>query len=159
MQHRDDAEVGDGAIGICSLAMNAVDVDRLLEVAWDYSQRALAPRRLSNRTRVGAAVWAENSQIFGGCNLQQRFHSHDVHAELNAISTMVAEGQQRLLAIAVVAEASDIAPCGSCLDWILQLGGDECLVIWQEPGADVKSRRAVELMPFHPDYELGPGPR
>jgi cytidine deaminase len=130
-----------------------VQVERLLELAWTYRERALVPRRASLRTRVGAAALADDGTTYGGCNVQQRFHSHDVHAELNAITTMIAEGRERLLAIAVVAELWDIAPCGSCLDWILQLGGDDCLVVWQRKlGGAVERHSAVEMMPFHPGY-------
>lgn len=123
-----------------------------------YRERALVPRRSSLRTRVGAAALAEDASIYGGCNVQQRFHAQDVHAEVNAITTMIAEGRHRLLAIAVVADLEDLAPCGSCLDWILQVGGDDCLVAWQtHPAGGIATRRAVDMMPFHPPYGKSDG--
>lgn len=139
--------------------MANVDVERLIDVAWTYWERALVPRRVSQRTRVGAAALAEDGTTYGGCNVQQRFHAQDIHAEVNAITTMVAEGRQRLVAIAVVSEAADVSPCGSCLDWILQIGGNECLVAWQQSrGGPVEVRTAGEMMPFHPPYEGIEGP-
>lgn len=102
---------------------------------------------------MGAAVLAPDGSIYGGCNVQQRFHAHDVHAEVNAITTMVAEGRHELSVIALVSDLPDLAPCGSCLDWILQLGGDDCLVVWQtaRDGA-ITRQRAGDLMPHHPTY-------
>lgn len=141
--------------------MSPADVERLLEVAWTYWRRALVPRLVSKRTRIGAAALAADGTTYGGCNVQQRFHSHDIHAEVNAITTMIAEGREQLVAIAVVSELEDITPCGSCLDWILQIGGDECLVAWQRTrGGEMETRRAREMMPFHPSYggsEAPPG--
>lgn len=134
------------------MAMPDIDLERLLDVAWTYSERAL----ISRKTRVGAAALASDGSVYGGCNVQQRFHSNDIHAEVNAISTMIAEGRTHLVAVAVVAEAEGHTPCGSCLDWILEIGGDECLVVWQGPrkGA-VTSKRAGDLMPHHPPYHYG----
>lgn len=131
-------------------------LERLLEVAWAYRDRAYVPREGSQRMRVGAAALADDGTMYGGCNVQQRFHAQYVHAELNALTSMVAEGRQRLTGIAVVCDDQDLAPCGSCLDWILELGGDDCAVAWQRtPGGTVERRRAIEMMPFHPPYSRG----
>lgn len=133
--------------------MTGVDVGALLQVAWTYRDRGLVLRQ----TAVGAAALADDGTTYGGCNVQQRFHSHDIHAEVNAISTLIAEGRRDLVAIAVVAERDDMGPCGSCLDWILEIGGDECLVVWQcgRDGA-VITKHARDLMPFHPSYSSLP---
>lgn len=133
--------------------MADLDLDQLLATAWTYWERGFVPRRSSQRTRVGAAAHASDGTTYGGCNVQQRFHAYVVHAELNAITTMIAEGRHELAAIAVVSEHDDLTPCGNCLDWIIQLGGDDCLVAWQrERDGAVETRRAAEMMPFHPPY-------
>jgi cytidine deaminase len=130
--------------------MADIDVSTLLRIAWTYRERAL----ISGRTRVGAAALAADGTVYGGCNVQHRFRSGDVHAEVNAITTMLAEGRRRLAAVAVVAECEGLAPCGGCLDWILQVGGNDCVVVWQGRADGPTHRRpAVELMPFHPPYE------
>ncbi|MDQ4124219.1 MAG: hypothetical protein M3134_01280 [Actinomycetota bacterium] len=133
--------------------MPDTDLERLLECAWVYCERAWVPRVNSQRTRVGAAVQADDGTRYGGCNVQQRFHAHDVHAEVNALTTMVAEGRHRLVTLALASDVNDLSPCGSCLDWILQLGGDDCVVAWQSVrGGPVTTRRAGDMMPFHPPY-------
>lgn len=129
--------------------MQLADIERLAAIAWQYRDRAL----VLGRTRVGAAAMAGDGSIYGGCNIQHRFRTHDVHAEVAAITTMVAAGRRHLSAIIVVSDFKGLTPCGSCLDWILQLGGDDCFVAWQgAQGEEILSRRAVELMPFHPPY-------
>lgn len=129
------------------------ETERLLETAWEYSTRAMISRPGSRCTCVGAAVLAEDGTIYGGCSAQQRFHASDVHAEVNAIGTMIAEGRRELSAIAVVAEMEGIAPCGACLDWILELGGEGCLVVTQcERDGSTATRRAGDMLPFHPPY-------
>lgn len=129
--------------------MPQINLELLATVAWRYRDRALT----LGRTRVGAAVLAADGAVFGGCNVQHRFRSQDVHAEVTAITSMVAAGQSTLSAIVVVSEFHGLTPCGGCLDWILQLGGDDCVVAWQQArDAAIISRRALDLMPFHPPY-------
>ena len=54
-------------------------------------------------------------------------------------------------AILVAAEREQFTPCGSCMDWIFEIGDDTCLVITEkvigEPAAEYLAR---ELMPHYP---------
>ena len=101
--------------------------------------------------KVGAAVHGVDDAIYAGCNVEQVFRSRDVHAEVNAITTMISQGCKRCDMILVVAERERFTPCGGCLDWIFQHGGPECLVGFQSrPQADISVYRAAELMPFYP---------
>jgi cytidine deaminase len=72
-------------------------------------------------TRVGCAALVDNGQVFSGCNTEHRFRSHDIHAEVNAISTLVANDGTLLSAVLIAAERDRFTPYGSCLDWILRL--------------------------------------
>jgi cytidine deaminase len=124
-----------------------LDLRRLLDVAWRYRQRAF----VIGPTKVGAAVLTRQGLIFGGCNVEHRFRCHDVHAEVNAISSMVAEGHSDLVAIAVVAERERFTPCGGCLDWIVQFGDATSLVARQsQEGGEIVSYTARDLMPHYP---------
>lgn len=119
----------------------------LSEAAWSVRRNA----RLHGRTSVGCAVLSDTGQIFVGCNIEHRFRSHDIHAEVNAISTLVAAGGRRLRAILIAAERDRFTPCGSCLDWIFELGGEDCLVLSeQSPGQPAHCHLAQDLMPFYP---------
>jgi cytidine deaminase len=93
-------------------------------------------------TKVGCAVLPDDGRIFAVCNVEHRFPSHDVHAEVNAITTMVAGGagrdhqrqRGRILAVVVVAERDQFTPCGACMDWILQFC-DACVVAFPALGS------------------------
>ena len=86
-----------------------------------------------------------------GCNVEHRFRSHDVHAEVNTITNMVSSGCERLGAILIAAERDRFTPCGACLDWIFEFGGEACLVAYQgQPEGKVVELTAGQLMPYYP---------
>src|SRR5580692_2283818 len=96
----------------------------LADRAWEVRECAF----VYGETKVGCAVLADDGRIFVGCNVEHRFRSHDVHAEVNAISSMVAGGSARVRAIVVAAKREFFVPCGACMDWIMQFGVGECIV-------------------------------
>jgi cytidine deaminase len=125
-------------------------------VNWDIlSDRAWSVRDnsyLIGTTSVGAALIANNGDIFTGCNVEHRYRILDVHAEVNAITNMVTYGHKSFYAILVVAERKRFTPCGSCLDWIIQFGSLECLVGYQTgKDSNVIVHTAHELMPYYPE--------
>jgi len=114
--------------------------------AWNYRKNA----RILGKTKVGAAV-ISSREIFGGCNIEHKFRSHDIHAEISAISAMISSGHQKLDAILVVAERTKFTPCGGCLDWIFEFGGPKCLVGYQtKKDGKITIFKAGELMPHYP---------
>lgn len=116
--------------------------------AWEARENAF----ILGKTKVGAALLTDRGQIYTGCNVEQTFRSHDIHAEVNAIGNMIAgSGNDTILAILVVAERNLFTPCGSCMDWIIQFGGGDVLIGFQKiPGGQVQAYRASELMPYYP---------
>jgi len=84
-----------------------------------------------------------------GCNVEHRYRSHDVHAEVNALTSMVATSGSRAVAVLIAAERDRFTPCRSCLDWIFELGEHACLVAFQpRPGVKIDALRAGERMPY-----------
>ncbi len=130
--------------------MNPSDFQWVLlgEAAWRVREQA----RILGKTKVGAAVLAGDSRIHVGCNVEHRFRAHDVHAEVNALSTLVAAGDgYPAIAIVIAAERERFTPCGCCMDWIFELGGPGCLVAFQgQPDGPMEVLRADELMPHYP---------
>ena len=121
--------------------------DELIQEAWVVRQHA----RVMGKTRVGCAVLSAEGNITSGCNVEHRYRCHDIHAEVNALSSLVAQGDSLALGVLVVAERTKFTPCGSCMDWIFELGGPECWVGFQPSRqTDVVWYRAVELMPHYP---------
>ena len=114
--------------------------------AWNHRKNA----RILGKTKVGAAVLSK-SEIFGGCNIEHKFRSHDIHSEISAISAMVSSGRKKIDAIIIVAERTKFTPCGGCLDWIFEFGGPNCLVGYQtKKDGKITIFKAKELMPHYP---------
>jgi cytidine deaminase len=129
------------------LPLSRQEWSHLSEAAWMARERAF----VIGPTRVGAAVLTADGAIFAGCNVEHRFRSHDVHAEVNAITTMVSNGHRDIRATLVVAERERFTPCGACMDWIFQFGGPSCIVAYQvAPHAEPIILTAAELMPYYP---------
>ena len=115
--------------------------------AWNVRENAF----LIGKTKVGAALMCDNGDIYTGCNIEHIFRSHDIHAEVNAISSMVSNGQQKFHTILVAAERYKFTPCGSCMDWIMQHGGADAVVAYQnEKNGPIYQFLASELMPHYP---------
>jgi cytidine deaminase len=122
-------------------------MEALADAAWKVREHAY----ILGQTKVGAAVMAADGSIHVGCNVEHRFRSHDVHAEVNAITSMVAAGRTDLIAVMVAAERERFTPCGSCMDWIYQFGGPSCLVGYQSKvGGKITLLRSDQLMPYYP---------
>lgn len=119
----------------------------LSTAAWE----ARANARVLGTTRVGCAVLAGDGSIYRGCNAEHRFRSHDIHAETNALSSLVAGGATSCSHVLVVAERVKFTPCGACMDWIFEIGGPACMVGFQHAlGAEIIWFSAAELMPHYP---------
>lgn len=89
----------------------------LIKSALEARKKAYAP--YSGFT-VGAALLAQNGQIFQGCNIESASFSPSNCAERTALFTAVAQGVRAFSAIAVVGgKTGEIAldycpPCGVC---------------------------------------------
>jgi cytidine deaminase len=119
----------------------------LAEAAWEVRESAYT----FGHTKVGAAALSADGEIFIGCNVEHRFRSHDVHAEVNAITSMITSGRTGLVAVMIAAERERFTPCGSCMDWIYQFGGPSCRVGYQSnPRGKITILSAEELMPYYP---------
>jgi len=117
------------------------------EKSWKSQKNA----KVLGTTKVGAAAVSSRGEIFVGCNVEHRFRSHDIHAEVSAISSLASQGETELKAILVVAERENFTPCGSCMDWIYELGGPECVVGFQnKESGPIKKFLAKDLMPYYP---------
>ncbi|WP_197074822.1 hypothetical protein [Rhodococcus sp. MEB064] len=126
----------------------AIDgLDVLARAAWSVRDRAV----VLGKTKVGCAARSSKGRVWVGCNIEHRFRSHDIHAEVNAIGNLIAGGDDRLEVIFIAAERSRFTPCGSCLDWIFEIGGESCVVIAQSKvGGSSFTTTAGQLMPFYP---------
>jgi cytidine deaminase len=132
---------------VSSIDLTDADIAILSGRAWEARKHA----HLIGTTKVGCAVLSDSGVIFAGCNVEHRFRSHDIHAEANALSNMVSGGSRRAVALLIAAEREQFTPCGACMDWIMELGGADCLVLFQpQPDRVISRYLAGQLMPFYP---------
>jgi len=71
--------------------------------------------------KVGAAVRAEDGEIYSGCNVESWVSGLGICAERCAINHAVLHGNRKIKEIAIVMDAScrnEPRPCGACLQYI-----------------------------------------
>jgi cytidine deaminase len=120
----------------------------LSALAWKIRDNALIVP--GGKTKVGCAVIAYDDVMASGCNLQHKYRI-DIHAEKAAIGALRTKTTKNLMGILTVAERDKFTPCGDCMDWILELGGPDCFVVFQsKPDGEFEFLKAGELMPHYP---------
>jgi cytidine deaminase len=124
--------------------VSELDLERLVEAARGAQAAAYAPY---SRFQVGAAVLAESGQIYRGANLENASYGLSVCAERNAVAQAIFAGERRLVACAVVTNASPpAAPCGMCRQVLAEFALDMPIVLSSTP-AERCERTLGELLP------------
>lgn len=90
--------------------------EQLITLAKDARRRAYAPH---SRFMVGAAIMGFDGRIYSGCNVENDSYGLTMCAERNAVASMVANGCQTVLEIAIVTE-NGAPPCGACRQVLYQ---------------------------------------
>lgn len=126
--------------------------DDLIARASAARARAYAPY---SGFEVGAAVLAEGD-VFDGANVENASYGLSVCAERNAIMHAVLEGAREILAVAVVTDTSPpAAPCGSCLQTVVEFARDPASVrvLLANGRGERRVHTLAELIPhaFRPD--------
>jgi cytidine deaminase len=108
--------------------------------------------------KVGAAVLAENGQIYEGCNVESWVSGLGTCAERNAINHAVLHGNRKIEEIALIADTdshNEPRPCGACLQYIYDFAENpkvKVVVAKVENGRilfdTVKVKTLEELLPF-----------
>lgn len=118
----------------------------LLEAAQKVMRRAHAPY---SDFRVGAALRGAGGQIHVGANVENASYSQAQCAEASAIGAMIAAGETRITAVAIVAERVErCPPCGGCRQRLLEFADPQTPVYLGRPGADPLVTTLGELMPL-----------
>lgn len=129
---------------------NLTGVEReLVDIACAAADNAYIPR---SQFPVGSAILAQNaaghSRIFRGCNVENRFLPATICAERNAVTTAIAEGYSRFLAVAVFAKKHPGgSPCGLCRQMLNEFGGQAILLNVCDVDHNVYRSTVGELLP------------
>jgi cytidine deaminase len=95
----------------------------LVAAATRARDRAYAPY---SDYRVGAAVLAPDGAIFAGCNVENASYGLALCAERSAVAHLIAAGQSRIAAIAIVTGGPEPGrPCGLCRQTMSEFAGDD----------------------------------
>ncbi len=96
------------------------DAESLLEKAEDVAGRAHVPY---SHFRVGAVVVLPDGSVFEGCNVENAAYGASVCAEVNAITTAIANGATQIDTVAVVClDGAPCTPCGNCRQVMREFG-------------------------------------
>lgn len=130
----------------------------LMQVARTARELAYAPY---SRFKVGAALLTRDGRIFPGCNVENAAYGLCNCAERTAFFSAVAAGCKPgdFTHLAVVGDTEGpISPCGACRQVMMELGGEELVVILANLRGDVTQTGAVALLPgsftLDPDRDL-----
>lgn len=97
--------------------------NKMSENAWEVVKNATP-----HDTGVGCALYTEEDKIIVGCNVADAFHTSTIHAEMNALGTMVTIGCKKVLGVLVVVDGQKFVPCGACAEMLLQYGSGDVVV-------------------------------
>ena len=130
------------------------DFDKLFAAASAARARAHAP--YSNYA-VGAALLADDGNIYAGCNVENAAFPEGWCAETTAIGQMVMGGAKRIVRAVVVASRIDgervpggrfCTPCGGCRQRLSEFAASPATEIWAaDPDGASQHFTMAELLP------------
>lgn len=121
-------------------------IKKLIKEAKRAREMAYAPY---SKFKVGAAVLADNNNIFTGCNVENVSYGLTICAERIAISKAISEGCKKIKAIAVIADTKEpVSPCGACRQFIMEFNPDT-LVIMGTLDRKIHTTTIKELLPYN----------
>ena len=110
--------------------MPSSEIDRAVELAKQYRERAYAPY---SGFAVGAALVAENGDVFGGANVENASYGLAICAERAAVVSAVSAGQRSFRAIAIAGPTTTTTvPCGACRQFMNEFNPD-LVVVYSTP--------------------------
>lgn len=122
-----------------------MDYIELLNKAKNVSKNSYAP---FSHFPVGACLLCESGKTYVGCNIESPSNIMTICAERNAIANAVANGNTKIVAIAVYAEKrEDIVPCGFCRQMLLEFQGEKDIEIISQTIDGYKVRKLSDLLP------------
>jgi cytidine deaminase len=122
------------------------DPQELLAAADAVMRRAHVPY---SEFRVGAALRGAGGAIHVGANVENASYSETQCAEASAIGVMVAAGETRITAVAIVAERLErCPPCGGCRQRLSEFASADTPVYLGRPGAEPLRTTLGQLLPL-----------
>lgn len=123
--------------------MTDSEIKKLVNLALKERENAYCPYSCFP---VGAALLAEDGEIFAGCNMENNSYGASLCAERNAIGSAVAAGKRKFKALAVAGSSKDYTtPCGICRQVICEF--QIPLVICVKNTGEYEVKKSEDLLP------------
>ncbi|HEY4199269.1 MAG TPA: cytidine deaminase [Devosiaceae bacterium] len=130
----------------------AVTDAQLFAAAEAVRRRAYAPY---SNFHVGAAILADDGNIYAGCNIENAAYPQGNCAEASAIAAMIAGGGRRITRIYVTGPgANPVTPCGGCRQRIREFADPDVTVISHGVDGEPLLQTLAQLLPhsFGPEF-------
>ncbi|ADD01742.1 cytidine deaminase [Thermoanaerobacter mathranii subsp. mathranii str. A3] len=125
--------------------MEHKDYEKLIELAKEAREKAYVPY---SHFKVGACVLTEDGKTYQGCNIENASYGLTNCAERTALFSAYANGERKLKAIAVVADTEGpVSPCGACRQVMMELGGEDMVVVLSNMKGDYAVVTVKDLLP------------
>ena len=105
--------------------------------------------------KVGAAILSQEGRVHLGCNVENVAYPQGTCAEAGAIAAMIAAGDRRIAAVAVIADCpAPVPPCGGCRQKIAEFADGDVAVTLATMDGIVQQTTVADLLPgsFDADY-------
>ncbi len=120
-------------------------VTDLVSAAAAARDNAYAPY---SQFKVGAALRAADGSVHAGCNVENAAYPEGTCAEAGAIAAMVAAGQTRFDAIAVIADSPEpVTPCGGCRQKLLEFADPQARITMANTSGAKREMAVADLLP------------
>ncbi|WP_237153365.1 cytidine deaminase [Oryzibacter oryziterrae] len=130
------------------------DFDRLFAAAAAARAKAHAPY---SKYHVGAALLADDGNIYAGCNIENAAYPEGWCAETTAIGHLVMGGARKIVKAVVIAARIDhervpggrfCTPCGGCRQRLSEFAASPSTEIWAaDPDGASQHFTMAELLP------------
>lgn len=98
---------------------------------------------------VGAAILAENGEVYAGANIEIASFPEGWCAETTAIGHMIMDGQNKIIEVAITAKNLDeCTPCGGCRQRLAEFGSADTKVHLCDQSGVTKTILLGDLLPL-----------
>ena len=98
---------------------------------------------------VGAVVKGDNGKLYAGCNVENAAYPQGWCAETSAIAAMIADGETRIVEVAVIGGgAALVTPCGGCRQRLREFADEATPIHVCGPEGLRRTVTLGELLPF-----------
>ena len=117
----------------------------LFEQALRVREHAYAPY---SSFKVGAALRSVSGKVYFGCNVENSAYPEGTCAEAGAIASMIAEGENEISEICIVADSPNpISPCGGCRQKLAEFCQPSVPIHLANLDGILESHTMAELLP------------